>query len=586
MSQWGNRRLTLCLAAGCWLLAALPAKAAQSLPVVTPVAACEQLNQQDFSASVGAQVTITSAATMHSEKGTFCKVSATIAPKIGVEVALPAEKWTQRFLQVGCGGLCGNINLSLSNASGCVPAMNGEFAVAATDMGHRGSMMDASWAEDPQQRIDFAWRANHLTAVLTKALIKAYYGQPQKYAYFMGCSDGGREALMEAQRYPQDFDGISAGAPAGFFQFQNSFYHGWNVAANQRPDGSAILLKDRLPILHRAVIKNCPTLSGVDDAILQNPYACTFSASWVKPCADHQTERSDCLTREELKVAENLYRGAHDSDGNQFVPAGLPLGSELRWPVPDSARGHSMSESMVLPALQSALLPGGKQNIHSMNDFPLNRRNFDAVAQLAPLYNAANTNLSGYLKRGGKLIIWHGLADDSINPAFSIAYYRGVQKTLGEAAVDKFLRLFLLPGVAHCGNGEGYDQIDLLTPLMAWTEQGRAPEKIITGKRAQAEESVMMPPAPGASAEKQFHGMQKPSQPFATPAVALKATRPVFPYPYIARYSGKGSVDDASNYQQVKSAAFDNLTIGQPASDFIGPDNQKMYQVRDGKLVQ
>lgn len=120
-------------------------------------------------------------------------------------------------MQVGCGGLCGSINLSLSNASGCLPAMNGEFVVAATDMGHHGSMMDASWAEDPQKRIDFAWRANHLTAVLSKAVIQMLYRQPPKYAYFMGCSDGGREALMEAQRFPQDFDGISAGAPAAFF---------------------------------------------------------------------------------------------------------------------------------------------------------------------------------------------------------------------------------------------------------------------------------------------------------------------------------------------------------------------------------
>ncbi len=154
-------------------------------------------------------------------------------------------------MQVGCGGLCGSINLSLSNASGCLPAMNGEFVVAATDMGHHGSMMDASWAEDPQKRIDFARRANHLTAVLAKAVMQTLYRQPPKYAYFMGCSDGGREALMEAQRFPQDFDGISAGAPAAFFQFQNSFFHGWNVAANQRPDGTAILLKNRLPLIHQ-----------------------------------------------------------------------------------------------------------------------------------------------------------------------------------------------------------------------------------------------------------------------------------------------------------------------------------------------
>lgn len=260
---------------------ASPTQAVASLPIVLPALTCDALSATDFSAAVGAKVTINHTEMQTSAQGSWCKVSATIAPEIGVQIALPTQRWSQRFLQVGCGGLCGSINLSLSNASGCLPAMNGEFVVAATDMGHHGSMMDASWAEDPQKRIDFAWRANHLTAVLAKAVMQTLYRQPPKYAYFMGCSDGGREALMEAQRFPQDFDGISAGAPAAFFQFQNSFFHGWNVAANQRPDGTAILLKNRLPLIHQAVLAHCPTLSGVQDGILQNPYACQFSESWL-----------------------------------------------------------------------------------------------------------------------------------------------------------------------------------------------------------------------------------------------------------------------------------------------------------------
>lgn len=155
------------------------------------------------------------------------------------------------------------------------------------------------------KRIDFARRANHLTAVLAKAVMQTLYRQPPKYAYFMGCSDGGREALMEAQRFPQDFDGISAGAPAAFFQFQNSFFHGWNVAANQRPDGTAILLKNRLPLIHRAVLAHCPTLSGVQDGVLQNPYACQFSESWLPCCPADARDRSTCLTQEEIEVVKS-----------------------------------------------------------------------------------------------------------------------------------------------------------------------------------------------------------------------------------------------------------------------------------------
>lgn len=568
------------------LLVVTSAIAALNLPTVKPVMDCSQLSTIDFSESLGVKVSISTAAALKTDAGTYCQVKATIAPSIGVVVALPQQEWTQRFLQVGCGGLCGQINLSPANASGCAPATEGEFVVAATDMGHRGGMMDASWAEDPQKRIDFAYRANHLTARLSKALIQTYYGQPQKYAYFMGCSDGGREALMEAQRFPEDFDGISAGAPAAFFQFQNSFFHGWNVLANQRSDGSAILLQDRLPILHRAVLTHCPTLSGLNDGLLENPYACTFTPEWVNTCTDSQSDKSNCLTKEEIGVAEKLYRGAYDSAGNQFVVAGLPLGSELRWPVPATADGHSMSEMMVLPALQSLLLPGGKQNFTTMHDFPLNSQNFESVAQLAPLYNATNTNLSGYIKHGGKLIIWHGLADDSVSPAFSIAYYRGVEARLGEKNTEKFVRLFLLPGVGHCGGGEGLDQIDLLSPLMAWTEQHVAPDVLISGKSASdSQEKVAMPPMPPQgtmsegkmNAESHFHGLQRTSSPVAAAMPRLKATRPVFPYPYIAQYKGQSSPDDASSYIAVKSADFDRLVIGKPASQFIGPDNQKNY---------
>ena len=222
--------------------------------------------------------------------------------------------------------------------------------------------------------------------------------------------------------------------------------------------------------------------------------------------------------------------------------------------------------------------------IHSMRDFPLNQQNFDAVAQLAPLYNAANTNLHAYQQRGGKLILWHGLADDSVSPAFSIAYYRGVEAEMGHAATDTFLRLFLLPGVAHCGNGEGYDQIDLLTPLMRWTEEGIAPQEIMAGKRATA--AADLPPmTEKPDAQTQFHGVQKVSQPYADAAPAVIATRPVYPFPAIARYNGRGDVNDGENYHAEQTTAFGHLQLAKPASDYIGPDNQKNYQVRHGTLT-
>ena len=567
-------------------------QAATSLPVVQPSGDCSALTQQDFSAQVGAGVRITSARSENSPKGSYCKVAATISPDIRVQIALPASHWTQRFLQVGCGGLCGSINLRLSNTAGCTPAMNGEFVVAATDMGHSGSMMDAGWADDPQKRIDFAWRANHLTALLAKAVIKAWYKQPPKYSYFMGCSDGGREALMEAERFPGDFNGISAGAPAALFTVQNSFFHGWSVVANQRADGSAILLKDRLEFIHRTALAHCPTLSGVNDGILQNPYACHFSPSWFKVCKSGESS-SSCLTAEELSVVSRYYEGASDGDGHKYVLGGFPIGSELRWPVPATADAASPSESMVLPALQSVLLAPGHSKITSMKDFPLTAANFKRVNEYAPLYNATNTNLSAYRHQGGKLILWQGLADDSISPVISQAYYRGVVKTLGQQATDSFLRFFLLPGVGHCSGGDGYDQVDLLTPLVAWTEQGKAPVQLITGKSLHPQS--MMPAAPPAHAkagskapanEAQFHGIQRQGVPYASPVPALKATRPVYPYPYIAVYTGHGSTNDAANYKPVKSEAFAKVIFGNEANALIGPDNQKNYQVTDNALQE
>lgn len=587
LQQW--RAQSLILASLIGLGATLPTQAAQNLPKVQPVMSCGNISSLDFSHdNIGADVKITATSELKTPKGTFCKVSATLSPSIGVEVALPQANWTQRMLQVGCGGLCGTTNLSLSNASGCAPAMDGEFTVATTDMGHSGNMMDASWAEEPQKRIDFAYRANHVTAEFTKRLIKAYYGQQQKYSYFMGCSDGGREALVEAQRYPHDFNGISAGAPAAWFTTQNSFYHGWNVTANQRRDGSYILLQSRLPLIHKAVLAHCPTLSGVSDGLLANPFACHFSRSWIKQCKAGQQDQNDCLTSEELDVVEKLYTGARDKQGHQFVPAGLPVGSELRWPVPATSDGTSMAVQMALPALQSVLLPGGKQNISRVSDFDFNSENFERIAELAPLYNATNINLNAYKATGGKLILWHGLADDSITPASTVAYFRAVQQFMGEKQVDTFMRLFLMPGVGHCGNGEGPDQVDLLTALMQWAEDGSAPRVLFAGKSIKADGQPGPVPtdkvAPSKNAAAAFHGVARPSIPVAARPQKIMMTRPVYPFPYIAHYNGKGDIKDATNYHAVKSDAYDNIKLTKPVSEMLRPDNQNFYHMVNGRL--
>mgnify|MGYP003365702782 FL=1 len=560
-----------------------------SLPVVRPILSCEALDNVDLTHALGAEVHGQKAALLQTPKGKFCKVTGQIAPTISFEVDLPMEHWTQRFLLGGCGGLCGMTQVGVSNAGACVPALNGEFVMAGDDMGHTGSMMGLAQGEfgkDPQKRIDFAYRANHVTALAAKALTAAFYGQAPKYSYFVGCSDGGREALMEAQRYPEDFDGISAGAPAALFAVQNSFYHAWNVRGNQRADGTNILLQNRVGVLHDAVIRHCDTLSGVKDGILEEPRACHFDPVWVQ-CAAGQSDTSHCLTAEETQAALRLYKGATDAAGRPYIIGGPLPGSELQWALPATARGESMSQGIAASAIAYVIPLQVDEKAADLTRFHFDDASFATMTKLAPLYNAENTNLRTFHKHGGRLILWHGLADQSISPLNTIAYYQGVQREMGVEQTDSFLKFYLLPGVGHCGNGEGFPQVDFLSPLMAWTESGIAPNAIRTEKTAHGD-GPMGPPPEGHGkppAGGQIHMAPMPSQPYARPDAAAIASRPVYPYPYIAQYVGVGDVNDAGNYRPVKLPVSLPVTFASDASSLIGPDNQKQYGVRDGKLA-
>ncbi|WP_371818987.1 tannase/feruloyl esterase family alpha/beta hydrolase [Gluconobacter sp. P1C6_b] len=557
--------------------------------MVRPILSCEALDNVDLTHALGAEVHGQKAALLQTPKGKFCKVTGQIAPTISFEVDLPMEHWTQRFLLGGCGGLCGMTQVGVSNAGACVPALNGEFVMAGDDMGHTGSMMGLAQGEfgkDPQKRIDFAYRANHVTALAAKALTAAFYGQAPKYSYFVGCSDGGREALMEAQRYPEDFDGISAGAPAALFTVQNSFYHAWNVRGNQRADGTNILLQNRVGVLHDAVIRHCDTLSGVKDGILEEPRACHFDPVWVQ-CAAGQSDTSHCLTAEETQAALRLYKGATDAAGRPYIIGGPLPGSELQWALPATARGESMSQGIAASAIAYVIPLQVDEKAADLTRFHFDDASFATMTKLAPLYNADNTNLRTFHKHGGRLILWHGLADQSISPLNTIAYYQGVQREMGVEQTDSFLKFYLLPGVGHCGNGEGFPQVDFLSPLMAWTESGIAPNAIRTEKTAHGD-GPMGPPPEGHGkppAGGQIHMAPMPSQPYARPDAAAIASRPVYPYPYIAQYVGVGDVNDAGNYRPVKLPVSLPVTFASDASSLIGPDNQKQYGVRDGKLV-
>ena len=299
----------------CSVIAASPV-AAQTTPAlallapVAPVATCTSLANLDLAPVTGEATTI--AAQEVAASRPYCAVTGTIAPAIRFEVRLPLAGWTQRYLQTGCGGLCGNLRISPEKAADCAPVTDGTIVLASTDMGHQG--MNPSWGSNPQQRADFAHRGVHVTALVAKALIKAFYGQPQRFAYFSGCSDGGREALIEAQRFPDDFDGIAAGAPALNFAAQNSFHHGWLARSNSGSDGLPLLTAVDMPLLHKAVRDACDSLDGLVDGQITDPRQCRFDPAPLR-CKEAAAP-GKCLTAGaaefEVAIAQGPALGAND----------------------------------------------------------------------------------------------------------------------------------------------------------------------------------------------------------------------------------------------------------------------------------
>jgi hypothetical protein len=476
--------------------------------------ACTDLLTVDLGEVGGPGSRVRGAAEAEDRGVAVCAVEGTLAPSIGFKVQFPLTTWTGRYLQAGCGGLCGEVSLRVGAAEGCAPLAAGGFVVASTDMGHQG--MGGEFGKDPLKREDFAHRGVHLTAVAAKKLIRAFYGRDAERSYFTGCSDGGREALVEAQRYPADFDGIVAGAPALNFQVQNSLYHAWQARSNTGPDGKAILAAPRLPLLHKAVVEACDGLDGQLDGLIADPRACHFDPGKLA-CPSTAQDTAGCLTAAEAEAARRLYDGPRDPANGQRLTIGGPQpGSELSWAgvfVPRSPAEPIFSERIALDALRNLIFETNPPAAFGLPDVRFDRATFDRLRPHHPLFDATDPELSAFAARGGKLILWHGWSDPHISPINTIAYHEAVERTMGKARTAAFERLYLLPGVYHCAGGEGPSLLDLLTPVIDWVEKGAAPDAIVT----------------------------RAARPTAR-------SRPVYPYPSLAKYSGHGDKNDASSY--------------------------------------
>jgi hypothetical protein len=582
--------------------AATPAQVAlakPALPAVMPIVDCSKLASVDISSSVGAPTHITAATAVNAGAiAPYCDVQGDVEPAIRFEVRLPLTQWTQRYVQTGCGGLCGQLEIRLDKDDGCMPSSHGELALASTDMGHEGQMDGSFGANDYQLRVDFAYRGVHSTALAAKTLIEKFYGQGPKYSYFAGCSDGGREALMEAQRYPSDFNGITAGAPAMNFTTQNTFYHGWNAVVNTDAARQPILTADKLPLVHRAALAQCDAADGLKDGLISDPFACHVDPTAVA-CKPGQ-DQAACLTPAQVKVVQEIYAGAHDSDGNKLVLSGPLPGSELAWEgvlIPRPGQRTAMSTIVATGALKNLVYEKNPPPEYTLKDLKFDRETFVATTKLHALYDSTDPDLSPYASAGGKLILWHGLADPHISPLNTVAYFTAIEKVMGESSVNEFARLYLFPGGYHCGDGEGPFEVNLLGAIMAWVENAQAPNELIAkhipgGLHGPASGVPAGGPPPGRP------GMDNNGPPIealpdglpplgqgddprlitsgpmtAAPDVAVEPdrTRPVYPYPYLARYVGTGSIDFAKNFIEGERKPVPAAALNWLGSSFYTP---------------
>ncbi|HZL56603.1 MAG TPA: tannase/feruloyl esterase family alpha/beta hydrolase [Bryobacteraceae bacterium] len=456
----------------------------------------------------------------------FCRIAGSIKPSaesdIRFQVWLPvASGWNGKFAGIGNGGYAGAIGFA-----GLADAVRNGYASASTDTGHedaRGN--NAEWAlRHPEKIADFGYRAIHETAVQAKAVIQAFYGNAPKRSYFSSCSNGGRQALMEAQRYPADYDGIVAGAPA------NNWTHLLSAAASGAratlAEPAGYISAAKLPAIEAAALAQCDALDGVKDGVIENPLACHFDPSVLR-CKGAETDA--CLTVPQLSALQSVYGGLRNSKGEQLFP-GLEPGGEAE-------PGGWASWVTGAAPMQSQMYSYGTQFFENMiyNDPAWQFRSFDADRDTkaadekgARLLNATDPDLSAFEKRGGKLILYHGWSDAAISPVNAINYYQSVQKTMGTDETGKFVRLYMVPGMQHCGGGAGANlfgqagvakadaEHDIDAALEAWVERGTAPDKIIASKN--------------------------------DPKGAVVRTRPLCPYPQTAKWRGSGSTDDASNF--------------------------------------
>lgn len=430
----------------------------------------------------------------------FCRVAATLTPSsdsdIKIEVWLPMSGWNGKFQAVGNGGWAGVISynaLALAVASG--------YATVSTDTGHASNGGSFAY-EHPEKMIDFGYRSEHEMTVAAKAILANFYGRGAELSYWNGCSTGGRQGLSEAQRYPADYNGIVAGSPGN----NRTHLYAWSVSVSQaaHKDEASYIPPSKYAMIHKAVLEACDALDGIKDGLIGDPTRCHFDP---KVLACKGADGPSCLTAGQVETAQRIYTPAKNPRTGQEIYPGLEPGSELGWAV------HAGPEPM------SFATDGFKYVTFKNPAWDYRTLNLDSDVALADKVDDGATsdmdpNLKDFLGRGGKLLMYQGWSDQNVSPLNTVQYYQSVLKTMGGTPGDS-IRLFMFPGMGHCGGGEGPNTFDAIGALAQWVEKGPAPEQILASHRASG---------------------------------AVDRTRPVCAYPKTAVYKGAGSIDDAANF--------------------------------------
>jgi hypothetical protein len=453
-----------------------------------------------------------------------CRVTGLLSPEIAFEVSLPA-KWNGRFYMIGNGGHAGEAMDDPGRVAQRNQALELGFAFAQTNTGHDARKEPgASFVmSNPQKAIDYAYRAVHLTARTTQDMTRQYYGKPISRAYWNSCSNGGRQGMMEAERFPDDFDGIVANAP---WVDQTGFTIG--AMWNQKALSAAPVTPAKLALVGEKVMAKCDAIDGLKDGLIDDPRKCNFDPAHDVPACSAGADGPDCLTPAQAEAIAKVYSGPM-SNGKPFFPGYMP-GSEAVMPGLFGGGAGSGWMNVIVAAQPDAkpadfnlaegtmryLVHKPPQPDYDYKTFDFDR-NIHMLDEWSKLADAKNPDLAKFHKHGGKLIMTYGWADSILQPMMGVNYYEQAVAKNGPDTAE-FFRLFMVPGMAHCGGGIGPDRNDSMTAMINWVEKSKAPDAIVASRVVDNQ---------------------------------VVRTRPLCPYPQVARYSGQGSIDDAVNFHCV-----------------------------------